>query len=555
MAGRKDSYASVREDSDVPQSFRVRRPTTDSARPSVSFPRRLRPFPVKRSASTDSNEEAIDDESEVSAYSSLEDLSIDENIRSTQPTGLEGLPDEVLDMIFDRVQIDTTLETYMRPQVDLFTLLFVSRKIHAAALRVMYRHVSVYKSKTFHKLTTAIEQDPELGKLIHCLDLSHYSKMGYKWSSSQISSTPYLTRTTLQRMLTRTPQLKAFLTHEHVDEELDAAVLETLFSIQSLRAVDFSGCTSALFSAAWTHLVSTKTSLKHVRRLCFHECTTLKASIFESILPQLEHVTHLDLAHTAVTDRAIFSIPASARLTHLNLERCTQISGANVVTFLTSHPAASNLVWLNLNADASRYRLLDSQNLYDMLPYLPTTLKSLNLGGAKTDATHVPDLRRLATQLEELGLKGADLSLSSDVTRILSLPAGKCDHPTWRHNLHYIDLTDIPSVTQMSLLYNPIDITAPSTSPLEVIELSSKVLNDITASQKRAAKHCIFDWVVKENGRRGWYVRCPTSVPGQKTDDGYRSWKWGARWWGMRKIPVVRQEVSGMYGYFMFKRN
>lgn len=555
MAGRKDSYASVREDSDVPQSFRVRRPTTDSARPSISFPRRLRPFPLKRSVSTDSNEEAIEDESEVSAHSSLEDLSIDENVQSERPTSLESLPDEVLDMIFDRVQIDTTLETYMRPQVDLFTLLVVSKKVHAAALRVMYRHVSVYKSKTFHKLTTAIEQDPELGKLIHCLDLSHYSKMGYKWSSSQISSTPYLTRTTLRQMLTRTPQLKAFLTHEHVDGELDTAVLETLFAIPSLRAVDFSGCTSALFTAAWAHLVSTKTSLRHLRRLCFHECTTLKASVFESILSQLEHVTHLDLAHTAVTDRALFSIPTTARLTHLNLERCTQISGASVVEFLVSHPAASTLVWLNLNADASRYRLLDSQDLHDLLPRLPPTLKSLNLGGARTDATHVPDLRRLATHLEELGLKGADLSLNSDITRILSLSTGKVDHPTWRHSLHYLDLTDIPSVTQMSLLYSPIDITTPSTSPLEVIELSPKVLNDITASQKRAAKHCTFDWVVKENGRRGWYVRCPTSAAGQTPDDGYRSWKWGARWWGMRKIPVVRQEVSGMYGYFMFKRN
>lgn len=29
----------------------------------------------------------------------------------------------------------------------------------------------------------------------------------------------------------------------------------------------------------------------------------------------------------------------------------------------------------------------------------------------------------------------------------------------------------------------------------------------------------------------------------------------GARWWGMRKIPTVAQDVRGMYGYFMFKRN
>lgn len=36
-------------------------------------------------------------------------------------------------------------------------------------------------------------------------------------------------------------------------------------------------------------------------------------------------------------------------------------------------------------------------------------------------------------------------------------------------------------------------------------------------------------------------------------DDGGRSWKWGARFWGMRKVPVARAEVGGMYGHYMFK--
>jgi len=40
----------------------------------------------------------------------------------------------------------------------------------------------------------------------------------------------------------------------------------------------------------------------------------------------------------------------------------------------------------------------------------------------------------------------------------------------------------------------------------------------------------------------------------KKRDDGAREWKWGATYWGMRKIPVARQEVGGMYGHYMFKR-
>jgi hypothetical protein len=28
----------------------------------------------------------------------------------------------------------------------------------------------------------------------------------------------------------------------------------------------------------------------------------------------------------------------------------------------------------------------------------------------------------------------------------------------------------------------------------------------------------------------------------------------GARWWGMRKIPVTVGEVGGIYGHYMFKK-
>jgi hypothetical protein len=37
-------------------------------------------------------------------------------------------------------------------------------------------------------------------------------------------------------------------------------------------------------------------------------------------------------------------------------------------------------------------------------------------------------------------------------------------------------------------------------------------------------------------------------------DDGRRTWKMGATFWGMRKVPVARAEVGGMYGLYMFKR-
>jgi hypothetical protein len=174
----------------------------------------------------------------------------------------------------------------------------------------------------------------------------------------------------------------------------------------------------------------------------------------------------------------------------------------------------------------------------------------LNINGARVDASHVPALKRLSTHIEELGLRDANLSLGSDIKTLFSNDKGNDSDDAPRSTIRYLDLTNISSVTQMSLSYSPSSLIGSDTLPLEVIELGQEVLHEIKSRNTRAKKP---EWVVKELGRRGWFVRQPT---GEKlVDDGSRSWKMGARWWGMRKIPVVEQDVGGMYGYFMFKRS
>jgi len=502
----------------------------------------------------------IDDDSDVSpdALSRIE--SYESGVQQNKRTKtIIDLPDEILDMIFRLVQIEAPLDNCQNPRSHLFSCLLVSRSVHAAALRVLYKNICIYRSKTFHKLVTSLEQDAELGRLIQSLDFSHYSQVGYGRSRGQTNVTPYLTKDTLKTTLLKTPLLKAFLVHEHLDDELDFSVLSTLFSIRSLEAVDLTSCMSEPFVKSFTKVWTESPPYQscQVKRLCLHECTTLKPEVFEVILPRLGQLTHLDIAHTRVNNAALMSIPHTARLTHLNLERCTQITGEGIVQFLTQHPAArDSLVWLNLNADASRYRLLDEDELDRLLPALPLTLRSLNIGGARITAQHVPILQLLATRLEELGLKGANLSLSTDITRILSLQSDKdarVENPEMKSSLRYIDLAGIKSVTQMSLSYSPVSVKDTTSLPLEVIELSPDVLTEIARRNKNVKNP---DWTVKELGRRGWYVRSPDYLPKDvKLDDGSRSWKMGARWWGMRKIPMVEQEVGGMYGYFMFKRN
>jgi len=559
MNHRKSSYASVREDSDFPQSFTTRRTSRVSADlPADYLPRRLESARVE-------DEEAIFDDSEgdltpgESCGSAYTDGTVEEELKR-QPTTIEDLPDEILDQIFDKIQLDaSSQDNYLRPQVDLFSCLLVSKPVHNAALRVLYKNVLIYRSKTFHKLVTTLDEDPTLGKLIQTLDFSHYSNMGYGRSRGQMSGTPYLTKENMKAVLSKTGALKAFLVHEHLDDELDLGVVSSLFSIPTLRAVDFTSCSSALFVDAFTSIWTMwqPPQSTNIQRLCLHECTTLPPSLFEAILPRLGQLTHLDLAHTRVNDTALLSISPSARLTHLNLERCTQLTGPAVVRFLTEHPAASDsMIWLSLNMDPSRYRLLSAEDLDTLLPALPSSLRALNIGGSRIASKHVPALRLLATHLEELGIKGANLSLSGDITQILSLPTDQKTKPEDAHlksSLRYIDLTDVTSVTQMSLCYSPISIRDNHSLPLEVIEVGGPVLTEIVRRDKNVKNP---EWTVRELGRRGWYVRNPNSLPsGTKLDDGYRSWKMGARWWGMRKLSMIEQDVGGMYGYFMFKRN
>jgi hypothetical protein len=500
------------------------------------------------------------------------DETFSQDSREVPFSWLESMPEEVLELILSYVTVDHTADPYARPHVDLASCSLVSKEIQGAAVRVLYRHVSMPQSRAFAKLMRTFKTTPQLGELVHWLDFSHYSNMGFGSARSTRNQTPFLKPETLKACLDLMPNLQAFLVHEHVDEELDNTIISKLFDMPLMQALDFCACSSRPFALAFTNVTASLSSpLTSLKRLSLHECTTLQEPVFEALLPLLTNLTHLDVAHTLINDKALFSIPPTARITHLNLERCTHLTGAGVVKFLTTHPAVrENIIYLNLAADASRHRLLREDDVAALLDSLPSSLRSLNLNGARINASHIPGLRKLSTHLEELGLRGANLSLGSDIVRLFKPSSGtssddtnaedddapsssSCSSSPHRSTIRYLDLSLIPSVTQLSLSYSPASLLDQSTLPLEVIELGSDVLAEVKRRQGNMRGKAKPDWVVKELGRRGWYVRQPT-LEGT-LDDGWRAWKMGARWWGMRKVPVVEQDVGGMYGYFMFKRS
>lgn len=465
------------------------------------------------------------------------------------------------DRIISQLALDIPPAEYTPRNEDLVHCLLTSRTMHVATLNTLYSHITIPHSKIFSKFLNQVSQNPDLGKLVRRLDLSHFTPVGMGRTQQDRQNLQHLTSETLLRCLELTPNIQEVLLQEHVEEQLDRNVLRKLFTgLPNLRGVDFCAAYSSkfvdFFSAAVEDLVSRGPSMLGIRKLGLHECFTLKSSSLEQLLPLLPRLTHLDLSHTRVSDKALMSIPKTASLTHLSLSRCSQITGPGTVDFITSHPAASGLVYLNLSCDTSRYRLLWESDVDRLLPDLPATLRSLNLGGAQIRSTHTRLLLPLTKHLEELGIGFTDLSMK-DVSSLFmpkSLPdsteAMSEEEANWvPSTVSYLDLTGIPAITQPSMVGNACNLLSSITYPLEVIELGStviKALGDCGKTNKRLG------WLVKELGRRGWYVREPAE--NGPTGSGRRSWKMGAMWWGMRKIPVAYGDVGGLYGHYMFKK-
>ena len=462
---------------------------------------------------------------------------------------LERLPAEIVEQILWLLTSVNPNNEYASRYADLVSCLQVSRPVNQIALEVLYREVAIPHSVKFTNFVAHISRDPSLSIFVRRLDFSRYNNIGFGRTRQDSASIMHVTPQTLKDCLDRLPHLREFLVHEHIDDELDINVLEKAFTMPTIEALDFCACSSPLFTQALTSLTNERLSKigisRSLQRLSLHECTALQAPVFEALLPRLHNLTHLDVAHTLITDNALWSIPQTARITHLNLGRCTRITGANVVRFVTEHAAVKDsLVFLSLMAQPSRHRLLSEEDVENLLPRLPSTLRSLNIGGARLNGSHMPVLRTLTRHLEELGLSDAKL----DTKDLQSLFSGVQQTPC---SLRYIDLTDVPSVDQVSLQLSKDGLATDYTIPLEVIELSESVLECLKKANKSVKNP---DWTVRELGRRGWFVRQPQPGSSRPNDDGMRPWKMGARWWGMRKVPVAEQDVGGMYGFYAFKR-
>ncbi|KAI5296106.1 hypothetical protein KEM52_005637 [Ascosphaera acerosa] len=549
--------------------------------------------------------------------------------RSRAP--IEKLSVELLNEIIRYLVIDIPPNGYTPRNVDLISCLLTCRTLHACTLSVLYENITIPHSTIFSKFLSQIRRYPGLQSTVRRLDFSHFTSVGLGRTMEMNAKIQNLTSATLYECLALIPNLREALFQEHLEGDLSPEVIyKVLADMPRLQAVDFCACSSASFSDAFLQAVSLPSlpSALSIRRLSLHECSSLDASVFGNLLARLPHLTHLDLAHTQITNEALFSIPTTARLTHLNLARCIKLTGDGVINFLTEHPAAceNSLVYLNLMTDVTRSRILGPEQADTLLRWFADeparceerdscsysrrhetpALRSLNIGGAKgLTLEHIPLLRKLCTWVEELGLANGDFRIEeiselfrtdtfADVEMVDVDDGGGAspNPPPPALALRYIDLTATPGLTH-TMLVNPNTSTLATekSAPLVVVELSeyvTKPLRDRQSQYPGASKYTLSPlvaastsspltdvklsarygngWVVRELGRRAWYVRGPGAkgaaacgIAGSgcdqwSVDDGWRWWKMGAKWWGMRKIPVAVEDVGGLYGHYMFKR-
>lgn len=508
-------------------------------------------------------------------------------VKKRRPSGnlpgaapIERLPLELLSDIVGHLVIDIPPNSLTKRNIDLMSLLLTSKTMHGATLVTLYRQITIPHSIIFKKFLTHVASHPVLGTLVRRFDFCHFNPGVVFMTASERSLAQNLTATTLLKALELAPNLQEFLAQEHIDGDLDERVLRKLFfGLDRIVALDFCGCSSGTFRAAFTSaLPATEEAWAAVpdpalRRLSLHKCTTLPASTFENLLPHLPHLTHLDVAGTRITDAALASIPRTARITHLNLAKCNNLSADALIDFLASHPAVTeSLVWLSLATDASTHETLSEDAVTRLLPILPATLRSLSLKGSRMSEAHIPLLLPLTKHLEELAL-GRGLGVvdtnalflpptpapdaSSDAMDI-DAPDAAAASPTpeasWEpHALRYLDLSDLWSTElDLAALYDPARcaLLSHATAPLEVLEVSADVGRRIKEAPLRR-----LGWHRSEVGARTWIVRDSSGAAAPAGGcSAARAWKMGAESWGMRKVPVARADVGGMYGSYMFAR-
>jgi hypothetical protein len=228
-----------------------------------------------------------------------------------------------------------------------------------------------------------------------------------------------VTANTIYRALELCPNLAEFLVAESVDTDIDEKVLlKLLCDMKNIDAIDFCGSSNSATGAIANLTLNDKFMQKNVSinlsRISFHCCSSIPSSSFEVLLPKLQNIKRLDLTHTQVSTKALFSLPSTASITHLSLARCVHLCSEPLINFLCFHPTVkSSLKWLNIMFEPTKFVPLTGADLQIILQHLTDNcnLEYLNLHGLSVTSKHLKTLAKNSQSLKSLSLGYSKLEL------------------------------------------------------------------------------------------------------------------------------------------------
>lgn len=427
------------------------------------------------------------------------------------------------------------------PSPCLLPCLLTSRTLLSLALPVMYRYVEVSRLSVLEKVLNQITKHPVLGASVRRLGLSNFCR--------QTNASPFPENPLLEA-LSRTPLLREFRVNNSMEHFLDLKVLQKVFyDLPYLETLDLSRCNSSTFVDGCSALLHQNREItKSIRSLSLEGCSDLPPEFFESLLPQLPSLQYLDVSNTQITCAALSSISMTAKLIHLNINHCYDIEGNELAEFLANHSSTRGLVYLSMEMSAeTEQHTLGEEEISKLLSSLPSTLRILNLKNSAMTSADVPLLRGLLVQLEELSvgapLRWRDieklvfdfgsseneelqlerpeddeavevdskyqtvLSPMEDAIAVCKLRQRINSYPEaspskLASQLKYLDISSLPHAEQGKIRTSI--LLGPQSMPLEVIEISEKVLKRWEVLPKLCAA---VGWELKSVGRRCWMRR------------------------------------------------
>lgn len=340
------------------------------------------------------------------------DLPKFENGRSQR--GIADLPVEVLYQIVH----DCAAEPSIYPRLKaLRALRQTCRLLNLIVTPYIYEQAAFSGPHAFARFLREIKDHPERGRLVRNLDFSAFTSIGLGRSKFANGQYTLLTAASLAECLLLCPNVEELFMSEALQTDIDTVVLHNAFTrMQRLKAIDFCGASSIDFArdfASFGQLCAVSAMPEIITpslaRLSLHHCAGLSADLIEQLLSRLPHLTHLDLANTAVTWSGLSALPRSCRLVDLNLSHCARITGAALLHMMADHPAASTLERLNLFHPWNNTHPLAVESWYldIFINLLPAALKSLDLGGMELSLDQV---RSLPAGLIEFGCHDIDLA-------------------------------------------------------------------------------------------------------------------------------------------------